>query len=338
MTIGPRICFDRILPPALAQPAFSLDTGFNPRFEAVFFFRKAWPNGTTLRVRFLEGTSDQQRLAMDQARWWSESANLRLVVSDASDAEIRIAFDPNDGAWSYIGTDCRNIPTDEPTMNLGFQDGGTSGHEFGHAIGLGHEHQNPSGGIQWNEAEVIRDLSRPPNSWTVDQIRHNVIEKYSRDQTLGTNFDPDSIMLYFFPARWTTNGIATHANEVLSATDKTFIASMYPRGGTSAGPKELAVNGPALADEIGAPGEEDLFKFMVTQPGRHIVETTGKTDVMMKLFGPNNQTSLIAEDDDGGVGLNPRIARALVKGEYYVQIRHYNRSGGTGPYKIAVKK
>ena len=337
MPTGPRICFDRILPSAVAEPAFSLN-GFDHRHAAVFFFRKAWPNGTTLRVRFLEGTSDQQRLAMEQARWWSESANLRFVVSDAGDSEIRVAFDPNDGAWSYIGTDCRGIPTDQPTMNLGFQDGGTSGHEFGHAVGLGHEHQNPAGGIQWNEAEVIRDLSRPPNSWTVDQIRHNVIEKYSRDQTLGTNFDADSIMLYFFPARWTTNGIATHANEVLSATDRTFIASMYPRGGTAGGPKELAVNGPALQDEIGAPGEEDLFKFTVTQPGRHVIETTGKTDVMMKLFGPNNQTSLIAEDDDGGVGLNSRIARPLAGGDYFVQIRHYNRSGGSGPYKIAVKK
>jgi len=337
MPTGPKICFDRILPPALAQPAFSLDTGFNPRFEAVFFFRKAWPNGTTLRVRFLEGTSEQQQLAMQQARWWSESANLRFVVSDSSDSEIRVAFDPGDGAWSYIGTDCRSIPTDQPTMNLGFQDGGTSGHEFGHAVGLGHEHQNPAGGIQWNEAEVIRDLSQPPNSWTVDQIRHNVIEKYSRDQTLGTNFDPDSIMLYFFPARWTTNGMGTHANEVLSTTDKSFIATMYQRGGTS-GPVELAVNGPAVADEIGAPGEEDLFKFTVTQPGRHVIETAGKTDVMMKLFGPNNQTLLIAEDDDGGVGLNPRIARSLTSGVYHVQIRHYNRSSGTGSYKISVKK
>jgi len=37
-------------------------------------------------------------------------------------------------------------------MNLGFLDGGTAAHEFGHAIGLAHEHQNPAGGIQWNEA------------------------------------------------------------------------------------------------------------------------------------------------------------------------------------------
>ena len=43
-------------------------------------------------------------------------------------------------------------------MNLGFLDGGTAAHEFGHAIGLGHEHQNPAGGIEWNEEVVLRDL------------------------------------------------------------------------------------------------------------------------------------------------------------------------------------
>ena len=27
-------------------------------------------------------------------------------------------------------------------------------HEFGHALGLIHEHQNPEGGIEWNEPAV----------------------------------------------------------------------------------------------------------------------------------------------------------------------------------------
>jgi hypothetical protein len=335
MSTGPRLCFDRFLPNDVVGPAMAL----GPRTHAVLFFRKLWANATTLRVRFLEGTSEQQQLAMQQARWWSEQANLRFVVSDATDAEIRVAFDPSDGAWSYIGTDCRSIPTNQPTMNLGFMDGGTAGHEFGHAIGMGHEHQNPQGGLQWNEPEVIRDLSGPPNSWTVEQIRHNVLTKYSTDQVHGTAFDPDSIMLYAFPSRWTINGVGTHENEVLSATDKSFIAANYPGvGAPPTGPKRLAVNGPAVDDEIGAPGEEDLFAFTVDQAGRHIVTTSGKTDVVMKLYGPNNPTGLIAEDDDGGVGLNPRISRTLPVGEYLVQIRHYNRGSGTGPYQISVKR
>jgi hypothetical protein len=259
------------------------------------------------------------------------------VASDDPDAEIRVAFDANDGAWSYLGTDCLSIPRNEPTMNLGFQDGGTSGHEFGHAIGLGHEHQNPEGGIEWNEAEVIRDLSGPPNFWTPDQVRHNVLEKYARDQVRGTRFDPDSIMLYFFPARWTTNGIATHANEVLSSTDRSFAASVYPKQ-VAPVPKRLEVGGSAVRDSIGQPGEEDLFAFAVAEPGTHVIETTGSTDLVMKLYGPNSPTALIAEDDDSGAGFNPRIARALSPGEYLMQVRHFSRPGGTGNYAISVSR
>ena len=57
----------------------------------------------------------------------------------------------------------------------------------------------------------------------------------------------------------------------------------------------------------------------MTQTGRHVIETSGQTDVVMKLFGPNSQTSLAAEDDDGGVGLNSRIAARLIPGQYFVQ-------------------
>lgn len=337
MTSGPKICFDRLLP---SEPLLRVEA-MNPRFSAVIFFLKLWPNGSTLRVRFMGGTPAQQQLAMQQARWWSEQANIHFVQSDAGDAEIRVTFDPSDGAWSYLGTDCRSIPSNQPTMNLGFQDGGTSGHEFGHALGLGHEHQNPSGGLRWNEPEVIRDLSGPPNNWTVEQIRHNVIRKYSNDVVRGTEFDPQSIMLYAFPSRWTTNGVGTFENETLSQTDRSFIASVYPKPlapAPPAGPPELVVDGAATAGTIGKAGEEDLFVFTVKVAGHHVIETTGKTDVVMKLYGPDSQTRLVAEDDDGGAGLNPRIARSLQEGEYLVQLRHYNRTKGTGPYKISVKR
>lgn len=336
MTSGPKLCFDRYLP---SEPMLRVEA-LNPRFSAVIFYLKLWPNGSTLRVRFMGGTPAQQQLALQQARLWSDRANIRFVESDAGDAEIRVTFDPNDGAWSYLGTDCRSIPTNQPTMNLGFQDGGTSAHEFGHALGLGHEHQNPSGGLSWNEYEVIRDLSGPPNNWTVDQIRHNVIRKYSTDVVRGTQFDPMSIMLYAFPSRWTTNGVGTYANEVLSETDLSFIGSMYPKpvAPVVTGPPQLTVDGPSVKGTIGEPGEEDLFTFTVKEAGHHVVETSGKTDVVMKLYGPDSPTRLVAEDDDGGAGLNPRISRSLVEGAYLVQLRHYNRAKGTGPYEISVKR
>ena len=46
-------------------------------------------------------------------------------------------------------------------MNLGFVDRATVLHEFGHAIGLIHEHQSPfKGGFQWNREEVRVHVGR----------------------------------------------------------------------------------------------------------------------------------------------------------------------------------
>jgi hypothetical protein len=227
-------------------------------------------------------------------------------------------------------------------MNLGFMDGGTTAHEFGHAIGLAHEHQNPAGGIQWNEEVVIRELAGAPNFWDEAKARHNVLRKYSADQVNGTTFDPDSIMLYFFTAEWTRNGIATKANHVLSSLDKSFIAGarMYPKAGpTIDAPTELTINATKrTAASIGKYGEADLFAFQVKKAGRHVIDTRGSTDVVLQLFGPDSPTALIAEDDDSGFGFNARIAANLVEGRYFAQVRHHNRTSGKGNYSVAVSR
>jgi len=337
MARRPKVCHDRVLPQDLfrRQPAMALRRGGPQR--AVLEFRKLWVNGSTLHVRFLEGKAAQKELVKTQARWWTKHANLSFAFDDRPDAEIRITFDPSDGAWSWVGTDCRKIPQDEPTMNLGFLDGGTAGHEFGHAIGLGHEHQNPRGGIEWNEKVVLKELSGPPNNWTPEQIRHNVLEKYRVDQIRGTEFDPDSIMLYFFPGSWTKNGQGTKANEVLSGLDKGFIASEQAYPAILAKAAKVQIDGAAVAAKIGLPGEEDLFTFKVKSGGRYVIETGGKTDVVMKMFGPDNQTGLVAEDDDSGVGTNARIIADLIPGQYWAQLRHYHQATGTGTYSLQVK-
>ncbi len=335
-----KVCIDRILPLESMRPQRIMRIRNGER--AIAPIGKTWMNGSTLQVRFLGGTAGEQATAREQAGWWAQVANLTFDFNNATNAEIRIAFDSNDGAWSYIGTDCRSIPLNQPTMNLGFLDGGTAAHEFGHAIGLAHEHQNPRLGIQWNEQVVIQELAKSPNFWDEQTTRHNVLRKYSVDQINGTDFDPDSIMLYFFPATWTLNGLATKANEVLSTIDKQFIAGakMYPRtGATTTTAVELEVNAKRrTAASIGKFGEEDLYRFTAARDGRYRIDTRGPTDVVMKLFGPNQPTTLIAEDDDSGIDTNAMINTELVSGEYFVQVRHYNRASGKGNYTIKVQR
>ena len=336
---APHVCFDRILPRDLMRP-HRRERGADGADRAISPIGKAWPNGSRLTVSFEGGTATEQATALEQAKWWEQSCNISFDFGNHLAADIRITFDPSLGAWSYVGTDCKSIPADEATMNLGFLDGGTAGHEFGHAIGLAHEHSNPAGGILWNEPVVIAALAQPPNRWDEAKVRHNVFRKYEVDQIKGTQFDPDSIMLYAFPASWTLNGVATHSNDVLSSLDKAFVAgeSMYPRSGPVVpDAPTVEIDGDKVSGSIGEPGEEDLYTFDVAEDGLYEVATRGTTDVYLKLYGPDSPTALIDEDDDSGYGRNAKIKRALGPGRYLAQVRHYSPAG-TGTYTLRVRR
>jgi hypothetical protein len=144
------MCFDRILPGELSRLQRTMIV--NGRTRAISPVGKQWINGSTLRVNFLQGSESQRDMVREIAPEWTRHTNLKFEFTDDPRAEIRVTFDSNDGAWSYVGTDNSRIPLHAATFNLGWQDEAVILHEFGHMIGMAHEHQNPAAGIQWNEA------------------------------------------------------------------------------------------------------------------------------------------------------------------------------------------
>jgi serralysin len=200
-----------------------------------------WQPGDTIKIRFFSGSPELQGRVRTIANEWTKFANLRFQFVSNAPSDIRIAFfqdTRDDSSWSRLGTECRSIAEPRPTMNFGrLTDAPTDHerrtvlHEFGHAIGLIHEHQNPTADrpIAWNKAAVIADCSKPPNSWTYQQIEDNIFKPYNPRDVLGTDRDPLSIMLYPIPKSWTTDGFSREMNRELSAEDKRLVQYIYPR-------------------------------------------------------------------------------------------------------------
>ena len=158
------------------------------------------------------------------------SMNIQFIA-DVSAAMIKIKFTAGEGSSSYIGTDCLIQSVTDYTMNFSWFDVPTVIHEFGHAMGMIHEHQNPRGrGIPWNEKEVYIYFEGEPNNWSRDLVYQNIIKKYDSDQVNGSDFDQDSIMLYAYPASLTENNCCgTKQNSRLSETDIRWLRREYPQ-------------------------------------------------------------------------------------------------------------
>lgn len=202
-------------------------TGIDMR--AVAYKDKFWPVGYKFKVGFLgTKTTQQTNLVKSVCAEWAKVANVYFEFPAAGPYDLRISFVSGDGAWSYVGIDSKNKPQSEATMNLGWYAADAYRHEIGHHLGLLHEHSNPISPIKWNEAQVIKDLSGPPNNWTDAMIRYNVLNPYPLPNVITTALDKVSIMMYPIPASWTLDGFTTPGGQVLSDVDKKFIGERYP--------------------------------------------------------------------------------------------------------------
>ncbi len=208
--------------------------------QAVVLNSNLWTSGQTIRIKFLNGDTYLQDKVRLYAGQWLQFANLKFqYVAANEDSDIKISFRGNGdmGNWSAVGTGCRGFAQFSPSMNFGaFNPNGTTAesvfsrvilHEFGHALGMTHEHHSPVSPIQWNTPVVYEYYARTQR-WSNAQTFEWVIMKYNTTETNFSAFDPLSIMTYYVPPGHTLDGYSVQENNVLSATDKSFMAQTYP--------------------------------------------------------------------------------------------------------------
>lgn len=200
-----------------------------------------WENGEKIKVRFLDGSSRLRARVRTYVEEWVKCANIDFVFVTEGKAQIRVAFkNPWDSldktTDSQLGTGAIKFVLDQnkPTMRLYSLDDHTREeelcrvvlHEFGHALGCVHEHQSLAAKIEWNEEQVFADAKKFYH-WNKDEAR-NQIMNVNKEATLYSSFDPNSIMCYIIPPRWTKDGRGINKNLTLSETDMSFIRKAYP--------------------------------------------------------------------------------------------------------------
>lgn len=240
--------------------------GASGKLKAAFKVAALWDpkKYPVLNIGFMDGTPKQKA--------WVEKVvteNLQPLVNNIQfkwntplkDSQIRISFKLQGQAWSLLGNEALKIPQNEATMNLGWLDndddydvieykntGVVIMHEFGHAMGMIHEHQNPKENpIVWNEDVVYRELKRT-NGWDKEQINTNMFQKYGsynlceqakKDKSPsaadyckgqlvnGSVYDPKSVMHYIFAKSWIKSGPEIPVNKTYSDMDKDWIKKYY---------------------------------------------------------------------------------------------------------------
>lgn len=203
---------------------------------AVFSVPSKWPNGSNLKVGFMDDDYGLKSKVMSKASQWSNYANITFSESSVADADIRVSF-RGSGYWSVIGTAAKRVPKNEQTLNLQFWSGvpdtevqRVTLHEFGHALGLLHEHESPLAQIPWDKDAVYKYYTGPPNCWSRSEVDSQVLEREKPGPDIAmTAFDKNSIMCYPVSDDLTVGHFEIGWNTQLSDTDKAFIAKIYPK-------------------------------------------------------------------------------------------------------------
>jgi Astacin (Peptidase family M12A) len=215
---------------------------------------KLWRTGTVLTICFYDSTPERRRAVADIARIWTHYAHVTFdfgpdpalrSCAAQTPSHIRIAFQKS-GNWSYVGRDSVAVDLGQPSMNLEVASSTPLAliephelqrvvlHEFGHAIGLQHEHQSPKSDCEaeFNWPIIYTEMGKPPNNWSRTTVDANLRALIVSPRLEISPYDKTSIMHYSLPS-WMFRGgqkatCFVAPNETLSDLDQLGAKAAYP--------------------------------------------------------------------------------------------------------------
>ena len=200
--------------------------------RGVAYRNAIWPVGSTLTVSFSKDVHPlMQAATVGVAREWTRHANIRFDLTFGQ-GDIRVGTN-SPGNFSHVGRYAKSVPAGEPTMNLSVLREHTSLeaarrvilHEFGHALGLGHEHLHSESRIPWDRAKVFAAYRKA--GWSDEKIERALFADPA--VTDASTYDPQSVMHYPVDNRLTKGDFELRAGQRLSDGDIALISQLYPK-------------------------------------------------------------------------------------------------------------
>jgi hypothetical protein len=200
---------------------------------------KYWgPAERTLTVSFMEPTAPDLRARIVQhLNAWSATAGIFFEeTTGVGDVRISLGSEYGGGYWSYLGTDIKLVPVDQPTMNLeGFSMDTPESeyrrvvrHEAGHTLGFPHEHMRKELIARIDPSKAYAYFQQN-YGWDQATVDAQVLTPLDDNDLFGTPPDATSIMCYQLPGSITFDGQPILGGTDINPTDYFFAGWVYPK-------------------------------------------------------------------------------------------------------------